>query len=332
MSAAEGRDDHLDALKGFLVMVMVAYHAMNYFSSASAQAYGYLRFVNGSFVFLSGFAIAYLQAGRSANASTPLNASRLLWRGLRLLLLFTALNLLLGAFGLTSYRNARFGVESFVADAWHVYGVGDSNAMAFRILVPIAYTVMLAPLLLSGARWRGALAIIVFVLAGIYTTTGWPFAPNVFFLLIGLVGVSCGALTGPWMADSPPSPWPVIVLGAGACVLLMNWLSGNVLAYCLGIAALLKCVYDASRHVGSNNTFSRMLMQTGKYSLLCYVAQIALLHLLRLALRQTQFEMTHDLLLASLLTAAAMVLLSNIVAHLRQRSRWANTAYRAVFG
>jgi peptidoglycan/LPS O-acetylase OafA/YrhL len=332
MSASATRDDHLDALKGLLVMVMVVYHAMNYFSSASAQAYGYLRFVNGSFVFLSGYAIAYLQAGRSADTTTPLDASRLLWRGLHLLLLFTALNLVLGALGLTSYRNASFGIESFIADAWHVYGVGDSNAMAFRILVPIAYTVMLAPLLLSCARWRGALAVIVFLSAGIYTTTGWPFAPNVFFLLIGLVGVSCGALTARWMADSPPSPWPVIVLGCGACVLLMNWLSGNVLAYCFGIAALLKWVYDASRHIGSNNTFSRMLMLTGKYSLLCYVAQIAVLHLLRLILRQSQFEMTHGPLLASLLTAAAMVLLSDIVARLRQRSRWANAAYRAVFG
>jgi hypothetical protein len=332
MSAAPGRDDHLDVLKGFLVMVMVVYHAMNYFSIANPQAYGYLRFVNGSFVFLSGYAISFLHAGRTASAATPLNGQRLFGRGLRLLLLFTALNLLLGALGLTSYRNATFGVGNFIADAWHVYVVGDSNSMAFRILVPIAYTVMLAPMLLSGARWQSTLAVIVFVLAGFYTSINWPFAPNVFFLLIGLVGVSCGALTAKWMAGSPPLPWPVIVAGSGTSVLLMNWLSGNILAYCVGIAALLKLVYDASHRIGSSNALSRRLMQTGRYSLLCYVAQIAMLHLLRVGVGKAQLEITHDLLLASMLTAASLVILSDMVARLRQRSRWANTIYRAVFG
>jgi len=52
MHSAPGttRDLPLDFVKGVPVIVMVTYHVMNIFSTASAEAYGYIRFVNGSFI------------------------------------------------------------------------------------------------------------------------------------------------------------------------------------------------------------------------------------------------------------------------------------------
>lgn len=52
------RDVSLDFVKGILVIVMVIYHVMNYFSTAGPDSFGYVRFVTGSFIFVSGYIIS----------------------------------------------------------------------------------------------------------------------------------------------------------------------------------------------------------------------------------------------------------------------------------
>jgi uncharacterized membrane protein len=98
VAAAAARDVAVDFAKGALVCAMVLYHTMNYFSTAEAVYYGYLRFVNGAFIFLSGYiAAAFHESRRTSEAS--LRRHRLLIRGLKLLLLFSVLNALISVFG-----------------------------------------------------------------------------------------------------------------------------------------------------------------------------------------------------------------------------------------
>ena len=54
----DSRDLALDFVKGILVVFMVIYHAMNIFSSAGFESFRYIRFVSGSFLFISGYVIA----------------------------------------------------------------------------------------------------------------------------------------------------------------------------------------------------------------------------------------------------------------------------------
>lgn len=325
------RDAHLDVVKGFLVLVMVVYHAMNYFEFVDPSVYGYLRFVNGSFVFLSGFAILMLARPQQVAAS-PAEKWRGTLRGLRLLLLFTALNLLIGLAGMSSYRNAEFAVGNFVRDAYRVYVIGDSNAMAFRILAPIAYTVALSPLFVMAGRWKLPLFAGSLIAAALYPTFADSVAPTVFFLLIGLVGMTAGALGSQWVRRSAPTPWIPLALALAVAVALMDRLSGNVLAYCAGIAVVLKCIYDASQRAGDDGTVSKLVALLGRYSLLAYISQIGFLHGLRLALRASTLPPGIKLIVACAAAAAFVVALCLLVDHLRTRHARINAAYRFVFG
>jgi OpgC protein len=325
-----GRDLALDFVRGWLVVVMVVYHAMNYFSSAEARYYGYLRFVNGSFVFLSGYAIAlFHQHKRSGLASAQ--ALKLFWRGGRLLLLFTALNLAISLLGLTSYKSAQFSVGRFFGNAFDIYVLGRGDAMAFRILVPIAYVIMVAPLFLMWPRVRSLLMLATLLAASTYTLVTANIAPNVFFALLGLVGMSLGFVTAKHLPRGTPS-WPLMAIGSAVLVWSMDWLSGNVALYGLGIACLLKLVYDAARRLNMDAWVSLQLQRLGAYSLLAYIAQIAFLHGLRRLPVTAQPLGIVELLLIGLLTTIFLVGLCQLVSHLRQRSAWADRGYRWVFG
>ena len=310
-------------------MVMVVYHAMNYFSAASPEYYGYLRFVNGSFVFLSGYAIALFRPD-PAMALSPAKSRRLVLRGLKLLLLFTVLNLLIGMLGLTSYKNVEFGVARYLSSAFNVYVVGDSNAMAFRILVPIAYVIALSPLYMAWPSLSRLLIAATMLMAATYTLFADVVAPNTFFLLIGLVGLCFGLETAQYFRIRVRS-WVPIVLGIGLSVATMNLLSANALAYCAGIALVLKLVYEAARNIGIDRRAPRLVELAGQYSLLCYIVQIAILHVLRRLLPNAQPLNGLELFAICALTAALLSLLCLSLARMRKHTKWLDAAYRFVF-
>lgn len=97
-SAPAVRDLTLDLVKGALVVVMVVYHAMNIFSTAGPDEYAYVRFVSGSFILMSGYIVARFHEARF-KADRRSTSRRLVVRGLKLLMLFTLLSLLINLMG-----------------------------------------------------------------------------------------------------------------------------------------------------------------------------------------------------------------------------------------
>src|SRR5437868_74126 len=57
---ARKRDSHFDFLKGFLVVIMVGHHTLEFFAGLSHPLIKYLDFVTGGFVFAAGFLPPYL--------------------------------------------------------------------------------------------------------------------------------------------------------------------------------------------------------------------------------------------------------------------------------
>lgn len=323
------RDHRLDFVKGFLVFVMVLYHAMNYFSSVSAELYGYLRFVNGGFVFITGYVISVFYRP-NAGAGLQAISTRLIVRGGKLLLIFTALNLAIGLLGLTSYKNVQFGLGTLAADLQGVYLRGDSRSMAFRILAPIAYVLLLAPLLLSMNRvWISVLAIGITAAASIYWWSGLDW-PNLFFVLVGLSGLIAGRLLSYDRMHQIESP---VFLLTGFVVLAaaMNWLSSHAVAYSMGILLLLKIVYDWAAKFDGNGRFMATLVLVGQYSLVAYIAQIAFLYALRQILPEQGGLRVAALPIALVLTGTLMVVLAVALSRLRACSSVFDRAYRSVF-
>jgi len=325
---AKSRDLGLDFVKGFLVIVMALYHAMNYFGELPAEYYGYLRFVNGSFVFVAGYVVAEFYSDDLGR--TRLSAlRRLASRGAKLLCLFTALNLAISGLGLTNYRNVTFRVSDYLANASSIYGSGDAPS-AFRILVPISYLLLLSGLYLVSSRSRAMLIGLTIAAALVYTFIEHRVAPNVFFLLTGLVGLSFGLLKSA-IPEHRVKSWPMIVIGFIAIASVMNDLSGNVLAYCGGIALLLKLVYDGTWLLPKDSRLVEATVLLGKYSLVCYIGQITFLSLLHAAWRNFGVPPELKLALAFFATCAFLLGTCALIAILRRHSRFVESTYRLVF-
>jgi peptidoglycan/LPS O-acetylase OafA/YrhL len=327
---AKDRDLGLDFVKGFLVVVMALYHGMNYFSSVPAGYYGYLRFVNGSFVFISGYVVAAFYADQASNDRYAA-FRRLAYRGIKLLCIFTVLNLAISALGVTNYRAVTFGLPDYLASAADIYGSGQAHQIAFRILVPISYVLMVSGLYLVSQRSQAVLVALTIVAALLWNFFT-PLVANVFFVLTGLVGLSFGLL----LKQQDPlqhraRSWPLIVLGFVALASVMNWLSGNVLAYGVGVGLLLKLAYDGSALLAKEGRAYRWLVLLGKYSLVSYIVQIAFLFALHRALRGIQIAPVVELALAFFATCAFLLAACLAIEHLRHRFRLVERTYRLVF-
>ena len=149
-SGSSRRLASIDFVKGALVLIMVLYHWINYFIGIQWEGYRYLRFLTPSFIFVTGFLIGHVYLQRYSYTDRRLHA-RLLWRGLKLLLLFVVLNLI--AEYTVGGRLRLSGAPSsyLLATAEDVFLRGTNRA-AFDILVSIAYSLILAPLFLSVSR------------------------------------------------------------------------------------------------------------------------------------------------------------------------------------
>src|SRR5215471_235911 len=107
------RDLILDFVKGILVIVMVIYHVMNVFSTASPEAFGYIRFVSGSFIFISGYIISVFYEQRFQTDGTS-TSKRLAVRGLKILFIFTILNIFINLTGLKNPSKTQLGLQQYL--------------------------------------------------------------------------------------------------------------------------------------------------------------------------------------------------------------------------
>jgi uncharacterized membrane protein len=136
----------IDFTKGTLVLIMVLYHWMNLFLTVDGSVYRYLRFLTPSFIFIAGFLISkvYLPQNEMSGWRIP---KRLLVRGIKLLGIVLLLNLGVQAMHLNSFDKEALGGRGFV---W-AFLTGDPP-VAFSVLVPIAYVLILSAPLLVVAR------------------------------------------------------------------------------------------------------------------------------------------------------------------------------------
>lgn len=336
VSAPSGRNLNLDFVKGFLVVVMALYHAMNYFAVVPSEVYGYLRFANGSFVFIAGYTVALFYT----SSVTTQASIRLLTRGAKLLALFTALNLALSTFSITNYRQVTFGLADYLNQLGRIYGSGDAPQIALRILVPIAYVLMLSGLFLVSAGWQKILMALTFLAALLHGTVFSSLPPNLFFVLTGLLGLALGlwlktrkfeVLSMRPRALARPLAMTVSVVGFIAVASVMNTLSSHVLAYSVGLGVMLALVYGMAKEFNPKAAFYRATVLLGSYSLVAYVGQIGYLFLLHRALRGAGVAPELALAFAFVSTCVFLWVGCQCLEALRHRSKLVEQTYRMVF-
>lgn len=323
-SAAHPRDEALDAVRGVLVLVMVVYHWFNYFVEIEWDIYRYLRFVTPSFIFITGFLIPRVYVARHGAVSWRISR-RLTERGLKLLLLFAALNVLAGR-----WRNP----ASTELGAWHFWQealtTGRGSA-AFGILVSIGYLLILAPAVIAithcraGMLWAvAALAITVSMslrALGIVSIPGE-------FVAIGIAGLATGA-TGSAHIDSVVERVRWLVAAYGVYLLAITIWNIRYPLQVAGAGMTVLLLYGLARRAASRASWWRQLVQMGRYSLYAYVAQIVLLRALHDLTRNHIAAIT--LAVSFVLGLGLTALAVRVAADLRSRWDVADRVYRTIF-
>jgi|HubBroStandDraft_6_1064221.scaffolds.fasta_scaffold56106_2 peptidoglycan/LPS O-acetylase OafA/YrhL len=326
-----------DFTKGALVLFMVLYHWLNYFYGPDGKIYTYLRFLTPSFILITGFLISHVHIAKYGIGSPKL-PGRLFTRGLKLIAVFVALNLMIGLFlpG-SSVRTAvinhpsRAVLESiFVTGNVFVGGVG--RTASFGILVSIGYLLIVSAIVLIACKFYrygfhvllGLLAICILVLDlhGRQTLI-------LEQLAVGVLGVVLGYASGSQIQKLVQHPIAIIVAYCAYLAAITMWDAPYPMRL-VGVCLTTLLIYMVGAIPGEAGTVRREIILLGKYSLWGYIAQIAILQVLRAGYRHATLgvgAMTISFALGVTLTIASV----EFVDRARARSRIIDRLYRAVF-
>jgi len=281
----------LDFTKGALVLIMVLYHWMNYFTSLNWTYYRYLHFLTPSFILVSGFLISnvYLSKYR---ATDPRPGRRLFTRGLKLLAVFVVLNaanifvLPMLSKGSTALDNGGLGRLLAVFSSGNVF-TAAGRAVTFYILVPISYLLLLSAALLLPYRSNKHtfhVACVLFLGCILTLDLNRLQYPNLEFVTIGLLGILAGFIPIEKVNHFVMHPYVLAFAYAGYVIAITVW---DVPFPLLIVGAFLSvgAIYLGGLRGDQPGRARRHVILLGKYSLLGYIAQIAILRLLSAGLR-----------------------------------------------
>jgi peptidoglycan/LPS O-acetylase OafA/YrhL len=324
-----GRNSAIDFTKGSLVLFMVVYHWANYFIGVEGFFYRYIRFVSTSFILISGFLISYVYLPRVTDWTRVWG--RLSTRGLKLLLIFTVLNVAAAAIVTKNYNGQLIGVAEFVRNAPRIYGPGMGEAAAFDILVPIGYLLLISPLILGAVWWRreAVAGICGLFLTGVLLLDAFDIAgPNITFLGVGVVGLGLGALPGMCHTMRSKLGWFTI-----AYVLYLAAVTRIPLTYpvqIIGASLSVALLYSVGTRVTQGTALQQQVVLLGRYSLLGYIVQIAALQVLKRLLGEFEPASARCALAlsAAIVATGGAVLCVDVI---NCRSRIVGKFYRFVF-
>jgi peptidoglycan/LPS O-acetylase OafA/YrhL len=324
----------LDFTKGALVLIMVLYHWLNYFIGPQGSFYEYLRFLPPSFIFIAGFLISnvYLVKYQAKDLRLP---RRLLVRGLKIVGVFIGLNAIISLLvpGSSQGRLLFDKVPSSTLTAIFVTGnFENGRPAAFYVLLPIGYLLMLSAGLLMASRfYRGIFHVVcVLFLLGIFVLNLLGLkSGNLELLTIGLLGVSVGYVSIRKINIFFRHPYALVLAYVGYTIAIAIWNADYPLQI-VGVCLTLMLLYLLGSLSGESGRVQQSVILLGKYSLVGYVAQIAILQLLRRGLRNVNLEAWG--LGLSLVAAIALTLIAvETLDCARARAPIVNRLYSAVF-
>jgi len=327
----------LDFIKGALVLIMVLYHWWNYFISPLGSVYKYLRFLTPSFIFISGFLVSHVYLARPAIDHVKI-AKRLTQRGLKILGVFVALNLV-RTFLIPDVRSGIMPSQAWslrnlmaIYLTGNVSAIGTGKAAAFYILVPISYLLLVsAGLVLATKKYKNIfkiagplLLLAVFVLDFLGLQYG-----NLELLAIGLLGVTAGYLSLGTI-ESLLTHRVLILLGYLSYTVVITVWNVTYPVQIVGVCLNLMLIYVLGMSSAGEGRIGGIVILLGKYSLFGYIAQIAILQGLYRGLRSVKLGAA--VLPVSFCAAFALTVITvELLNRARGKVVLLDRVYRAVF-
>lgn len=319
----------LDFTKGALVLIMVLYHWLNYFVTGHERIYLYLRFLPTSFTFIAGFLIAqvYLSGYKKPGQQVP---KRLLVRGVKLLAIVAFLNLAPVALRPNAFhtRLGDWSIDSFTM----AYFTG-SHAVAFSVLVPIAYLLILSAGLFGLSKHIPKLYHIetcLLVAGAVLCEYRSINSGYLQIISIGMLGISIGHVSLDDVSKLMKHPGAIFSVYF-AYIAAVTWWNDSYLLQVIGVCISLICLYWVGGQDVEVLGCRRSTILLGRYSLFAYISQILILQGLRYGVRTLGIGMDGSIA-AFFLCVVGTVLSVEIIDRLRNRVSAINGLYGAVFG
>ena len=315
--------------KGVLVMAMVIYHSFNY-STDLTLGFKYLPFLPPSFILITGFLISRLYFTPEVFGDRRVYG-RLFFRGFRLLLLFTLLNVLTQLAGRHKAVATPQGLN-YLFDNWYeVYCIGGAYYAAFSIL-PIAYLLLLAPLLILLYRAHRLVVPLIAIGVAIFCVTvpqGDDYSVNLALLSAGLIGVILGRVPDRALFFLRRY-WYLSVIAYAGYIAFTYLVGQSRFDQLLNAVLALAAIFSLCAAIGASAFAGRELLIVGKYSLLAYIVQIAVLQVLtRMIGRLDPFTVPFYLQMAGV--GLLMILMAEGLQWARTRAVWVDASYRFIF-
>ena len=324
-----GRMEFLDLTKGCLVLLMVVYHSFNY-SNQYFLGFRYLSFLPASFIFITGFMVSLVYQPRYASAKKG-TSSRLVVRGIKLITLFTVLNLVARA-ALANRGDRTGAIRDFFANTPEVYVYGSSRAAAFSVLLPIGYLLLLSPFglsLLCRRRSLGVgLGLALVLIVGTFDLGGVSIG-HLNLVSVGVLGLVLGQIKRLSMTFFRQY-W-------------LGWLFAYLAFFPIGIrygyiyfvqaggaVVAVAMLFGISLRWARDDWLHCRIARLGQYSLIAYVLQIAVLQVgSRFISRPAPGSVNFWLMLVG--TTLAMGIAIEATSWARSRSNWVDRGYRSIF-
>ena len=326
-SLMKDRDPSLDFSKGILVEVMMIFHGVQYFADPRHPILNYLAFVTGAFVFLAGSVITEIYLARPIVDRARIFI-RLLWRSLKMLLLFSTINILFHL--LIGPPTDRHGITALASSVREIFGTGNKSMVAYEMLVPIAYTLVASSVIALLIRSKAQVAIVavaVFVMVTLHFSESF----NLRFLGLGILGMSYGLLKDIRQRPVEGDFMAVTALLLTFCYFLtIVWFAQDTpWIYAVGVVAIVELIREIRLRCSLPSIAIYFFEQFGRYSLFGYISQIVFFRaLLAVVGHHNKSELTAALSIL-LCNAVIFTAIAVIISRRRQIS-WFDRVYRAV--
>ena len=326
----------LDFTKGALVLIMVFYHWANYFIGLEWPYYRYLRFLSSSFIFITGFMISHIYLSKYA-AADPRLSKRLVTRGVKLMGIFLVLNAardlaipILGT-GVTaqSVPSLQDLFTIFISGNFTVTG---NKLVSFTILVVISYVLMFSGMLMPVFnRYKYTFHVVCLLLllsiailkvfeAGSY---------NLEFITIGMLGVVAGFTPIQRLNEIVGHRYVLVLAYICYTVAISIWNVPFPLLL-VGVALNLMVLYAVGISRSETGVAMNEVILLGKYSLLGYISQVAILQILSAVFHH--INLGSAVLPVSFVAACVLTIATvEVVNRARARSGSMDRLYKAVF-
>lgn len=327
----DDRNPALDFTKGILVLFMVLYHWANYFVSTQGVFYVYLRFITPSFIFIAGFLIANVYPVRYG-WSNPGVSERLIIRGLKLLVMFTLLNIAVNVMFASNYNGAMPGIEGFIRDAPSIYILGSARA-AFEVLVPISYLLLLSAGIFLAARLSKyivhlACGFLFLCLAALNLSDRS--SANLELVAIGLLGMVLGFYPIEKLNRWVDHASIVVCLNVGYLLAITIW-GMSYLLQIIGVSLSVILIYLVGMKSAGWGWIRGQINLIGRYSLFGYVAQVGLLQLLHRGLPHLNLGAWPAWIISFVGAFALTIVTVKILHWTRSKSHALDRLYRVTF-